>query len=447
VGDALLRAVGKRLRASLPEAAFVARSGEDEFAVTMPLTSNTLTARLTSSRILVGASDQNIAVTITAPAGIGAARPPLSLAVVIDRSGSMSGTPIQNAKAAAAKLIDQLEETDAFTVVTYSSSDETVVPMTRATPSNKAAAHDAIERIFDDGGTCISCGLTRGAGELAHSPVIGGLRRMVLISDGQANEGIWDRAELVQLAANTAVRGVSISTVGVGLDFDEITMTHLAEVGRGHYYFVENTRDLDAMFASELGGLADTVAADVRLVVTDAPGARIEQAYGYPITREGNQVIVPIADLRAGETRKVVLRATLGVAEPGSVPVATFDLAWRRTADGASQRATTQLVAEVVDDAGAVAASIDPLAVQAIEEARSSAVLEEAAHTYETQGAAAAQQQLRQHLSTVHMNKAMSPAALQKLDAAEGDAIDGFAKAPPAKAMKATRAKAYELAH
>src|SRR5436190_7949659 len=143
-----------------------------------------LTARLTTSRILRGAHDQDLAVTITAPASRTQARPPLALAIVIDRSGSMSGEPMQNAKAAAARLVSRLDAHDAFSIVTYSSGDETVMPMTLATRAGKARALSAIESIYDDGGTCISCGLTRGANELARSPLTGGVQRIVLISDG-----------------------------------------------------------------------------------------------------------------------------------------------------------------------------------------------------------------------------------------------------------------------
>src|SRR5690606_24631976 len=128
---------------------------------------------------------------------------------------------------------------------------------------HKASAREAIDRIWDDGNTCISCGIERAAGELAGSPVHEGLRRIVLISDGQANAGLWDRNDLVGLATETAARGISISAVGVGLDFDEVTMTRLADVGHGHYYFVEDAARLGQMFERELGGLAETVAADV----------------------------------------------------------------------------------------------------------------------------------------------------------------------------------------
>src|SRR5512144_1012814 len=87
---------------------------------TPPPTSDILTARLVSTEIV--GSDQDIAVTITMPGGHMQARPPLSLAIVIDRSGSMEGEPLANAKAAAANLVAQLDERDAFSIVTYSSS-------------------------------------------------------------------------------------------------------------------------------------------------------------------------------------------------------------------------------------------------------------------------------------------------------------------------------------
>lgn len=333
-----------------------------------------LSARLVTSRILPGAQRQNLAVTITAPTSprdTSRGRPPLSLAVVIDRSGSMHGAAIEHAKAAALSVLRQLDAQDAFTVVTYSSRSETVLPIQRATEANKRSARTAIETIYDDGGTCISCGLENGAGELARSPVAGGLRRILLISDGQANEGLYDRDELAQLAATKAARGVSISTVGVGLDFDETTMRRLAEVGRGNYYFVEDTVALSAMFSRELGDLGQTVASEVRLVATASPGVQIEEAYGYPMTRSGDSVVVPIADLRAGETRKVVFRIVLAAGQEGARALAQLDLGWHRVSDGAQRAARTLAEVDAVSDPRAVEASVDPTTMQAVEKALS----------------------------------------------------------------------------
>lgn len=401
-----------------------------------------LTAKFTSSKI-TSQVDQFVAVSITAPRGEVARRPPLSLAVVIDRSGSMSGAPMANAKAAAARLIGQLDANDAFTVVTYSSGDEVVVPMTRATDASKATARAAIANIYDDGGTCISCGLTRGAGELARSPVAGGLQRIVLISDGQANEGIWDRGELAQLAQTTAAHGVSISALGVGLDFDEVTMQRIAAVGRGNYYFVENTADLATIFSRELGGLTETVASDVKLVVEGGSDVRVEAALGYPMERQGSAVVIPVADLRAGETRKVVLRVSVLAQDAATARV---QLAWRRVSDASARRRSVDAKAEITTDLAQVPATIDPAAMQAVEEALAAQALDRATTVYETQGYDAAKRVLDERLEQMNQNVYLAPAARARIQSATGAAADSFRDAPSTKAKKVGRVQAYELA-
>jgi Ca-activated chloride channel family protein len=316
--------------------------------------------------------------------------------------------------------------------------------MTRASDANKAAARSAIANIYDDGGTCISCGLTRGASELTRTPVDGGLQRIVLISDGQANEGIWDRGELAQLAQNTAAHGVSISALGVGLDFDEVTMQRIAEVGRGNYYFVEDTTQLAAMFSRELGGLTETVASDVKLLVEGGADVRIETALGYPMERQGSWVVIPVADLRAGETRKVVLRVT---TTSSSLAVAHVQLGWRRVSDGSVRRATAEATAEITDSASAVASSVDRGAMQAVEEALSAQALDRATTVYETQGYDAAKRVLDERVEQMNKNVYLAPAARARIETATGAAADSFRAEPATKAKKVGRVQAYELAH
>lgn len=408
-----------------------------------------LSARLATRRILPGDQQQNVAVTITTaarPAVPSTGRPPLSLAIVIDRSGSMTGAPIENAKAAALSMLRQLDSGDAFAVVSYSSSARTVLAMQRATEASKAAARAAIETIDASGGTCISCGLDAGAAEVARSPVTGGLRRMLLISDGQANAGVYDRDELAELAARTAAGGVSISTAGVGLEFDETTMRRLAEVGRGNYYFVEDTVAMAAMFSRELGTLGQTVASDVRLVVAAGPGVRIEEAYGYPMTRAGDRVVVPVADLRAGETRKVVFRVTVAAAHEGPLVIAAVEVGWHRVADGVPRAAHTTAVVDVVQDPAAARASVDPATMHIVEQALSARALEQAAAAYDHGGMVEAQQILEQRSQAVRANAAyLGRGAVDALDAAQARTIDGFARAPAA-AKKAASVTAHELA-
>src|SRR5664279_2036609 len=216
------------------------KQGKPSCAVDPELHSDILHAALPSMMVQPG--DQDIAVTITMPKAAELRRPNIALAVVLDRSGSMHGQPLENAKAAASALVTSLGDQDAFSIVTFSDRDELVVAMGKANKDHKAEALAAIDRIVDEGGTCTSCGISRGTTELESSTLATtGVKRMVLISDGQANEGIWDRDELVHLAESTAANGISLSTVGVGLDFDEQTMIRLGENGHGNYYFVKDT--------------------------------------------------------------------------------------------------------------------------------------------------------------------------------------------------------------
>jgi Ca-activated chloride channel homolog len=409
-------------------------------------TSDILTAQLTSQKVIAG--DQDIAVTIRMPKAAELRRPPLSLVVVLDRSGSMHGEPLENAKRAATVLVDRLSSEDAFALVTFSDSDQLILNMGRATAAHKREAADAIDKIYDDGGTCTSCGINRGAAELERSPIQGGVQRMVLISDGQANEGVWDRDELVGLAQATAAHGVSITTVGVGLDFDEQTMIRLGEVGRGNYYFVQDTANLGAMFASELSDLGATVATDVHLVI-EPHAAEVVWAYGYPMTQTGTKIEIPIADLRAGETRKVVLHGR--VAGPD---VARFSLTWRepmrgpadksgKMIDHSLQSTATSLTTLLTRDPSVVAATRNMDATVAVEEARTARVLEDATKTYEQYGAEPAKRLIERQLSGLRVK--LPSGKLERIERAANAAVESFEAQPAEQAKKATRTGAYML--
>lgn len=404
------------------------------------LHSDILRAALPSA--VIEAGDQDIAVTITMPQAADVRRPNIALAVVLDRSGSMHGEPLENAKAAASALVNSLDGNDAFSIVTFSDRDELVVGMGKASQDHKAEALRAIDRIVDEGGTCTSCGISRGTTELASSMVATtGVKRMVLISDGQANEGIWDRDELVGLAQATAANGISLSTVGVGLDFDEQTMIRLGENGHGNYYFVKDTANLAKMFQTELANISTTVATDVQLTVTTTAGTQIEYAYGYPMTRTArDQIVIPVADLRDGETRKVVLHGHVATAR-----VATFGLTWKDPADNTRNATATTLSTTLTDDARAVRATRNLDATMAIEEARTAHILEQATTTYEQYGAEAAQRVIERHL--VHVRSTgLAPASLDRIERAANGAVHSFTTEPADQAKKATRTNAYELA-
>ncbi len=409
--------------------------------------------RAQSCHIVRGVTETHIAVEVTAPSRDGAQREDVAMALVIDRSGSMVGQPLADAKLAAARAVDALSPDDFVAVVAYSTDAQTITELGRATPEHKARAKAAIEAIRADGGTNISAGVTLGATQLAGRDR-DDLGRVVLISDGQANEGIYDRGGLAALAGRTASGGVSLTAVGVGLDFDEVTMTEMAVAGRGNYYFVERAADLVGMFDRELGSLGETVVVDARLDVTPAAGVEILEAYGYRLDRSGEGVVVPVADLRAGERRKVVLRVRVRADQAGPRQLATTKLTWRAVGEHQARVADGAVGVTVTDDARLAAASRVVEAEAQVQEAQMSRALDDATSAYEQGDYARARQILDSQAAAVEASAAATgdKDLERRVKAVKQRAETNFAAEPSgrgaggSRAKKANRADAYELA-
>jgi|GEM_PF-1332769 len=342
--------------------------------------STNLTAALVSSHILTGTSDTFVAISLTAPNTVVSRRSPASVAIVFDRSSSMREQPIAQAKAAAIALIDRLGPDDEITLVSYSTHATVDLPLMVADERGRARARAAIAGLEAVGATNLSEGLQLGADELAraHTP----LRRVVLISDGSPNEGIYRRDELVRMAATRAANGTSITTVGVGLEFNEAIMTGIAVAGRGGYYFAEDSSALAAMFAAELESLGQTAVVDGRLRITAGPGVEIIDVLGYSFeTAADGAVLVPIADLRQNQKTKVVVRVVATVVKPG--PVTLAEVTWSyREVGGAARALTASATATATADVRRVEASRDRATTVLVEEARTAIAIDQAAEAY-----------------------------------------------------------------
>lgn len=413
-------------------------------------------ARLQSTHLLQGMGDTYMAITLQAPTLDGVqARPPVNVAVVIDRSGSMAGEKLLHAKEAARQLVSQLSPTDRVAIVSYGSDVNLVFPSTRATAQAKAAAFQAIEAIYDNGGTNLSGGLTQGREQIELFPEAGAVERVVLISDGQANEGIVHPDGLAQLAADTAQRGVSITTVGVGLDFDERVMTRIAVSGRGNYYFAENSFALAQMFTQELDRLAATAATHVHLNLHPAPGVEILKAYGYPTAPSGQGILIPVADLHSGETRKVVVRLRVNAVSPGAMKVADIGASFRLTRSPEPRSVAIAAHTTVTEQERLVRDGRDIDAIRHIERARTAHVINEATIQYESGNAGAAQQMIQrrqQQARSTAMDLGDNSFAAEIEQAADSVRQD-FRAAPAAgssagkRARKANRKRAYDMMH
>lgn len=406
-------------------------------------------ARLQSSHVLAGAHETHMAVTVQAPDDPGARRrPPVNLAIVIDRSGSMQGQKIEDAKGAARQLVDQLEPGDRVAIVTYDWEAEVVLASSPADSRGKQAAHRAIDAITSDGGTNISGGLTAGREEVLAYRSPRAVSRIVLISDGLATDGLTEPDELARLASATAESGVSITTVGVGLDFDERTMARIAVSGAGNYYFAESSAMLAELFEQELGKLGATVATELRVRLAPARGVRVVEAYGYELEVDSDGAVwIAMSDLHAGETRKVVLRLHVDAGGARELEVARVDVSYRPVGAREPEHIAMTARARVTTDERDVRDGRDREAAAHIERARTARAIDEATVLYERGDYAAAQQVLEARKAAD-----LGDAELEEeLDAAAEGAAINFAKAPAAsgeggrKASKKNRAKGYDL--
>ncbi len=181
-------------------------------------------------------------------------RPLLNLALVLDRSGSMGGSKLKFAKEAAIYAVHNLLPEDRVAVVIYDNSVEVLVPSTLVGEQRGRIA-ELIGRICTGGSTALHAGWLEGATQVAAYQETGRLNRVALLSDGLANVGETNPKVITEQVRGLAQRGITTSTLGVGLEYNENLMAAMAEAGEGNYYFIESSADIPRIFARELGGI------------------------------------------------------------------------------------------------------------------------------------------------------------------------------------------------
>ena len=219
-------------------------------------------------------------------------RDPLSLALVIDRSGSMSGAPLEHAKHAATAAVTALRDGDRVAVVAYDHQVDLAVPST-AVGDDRGPIARAIAAVRPGGTTALHAGWVEGCTQVLTAPVASGLGRVVLLSDGLANVGVTDPALVAEDVARVTADGVTTSTIGLGRHFDEGLMRHLADAGHGSYTFVESPDQLAGLFEAELAGLSALRGRRPTLALR-GHGVRVVAALG------GARLPEPGADASAG---------------------------------------------------------------------------------------------------------------------------------------------------
>lgn len=282
---------------------------------------------------------------------------PVNLSLVIDRSGSMKGTRIRNAINAATTAIGRLNEGDTVNVVTFDTQVQIVVPPTTISSGSRERLMDDVRRIGLGGDTCISCGIEQGLSLLEQTS--GKVNKMILLSDGDANHGVRDVPGFRSIAQRAASRGMSVTTIGVDVDYNEKIMAAIAQDSNGRHYFVENDAALARVFESEAESLTSTVASGAEVAIDLAAGVELDRVFDRTFRRTGNRIIVPLGTFAQGDVKTVLLKVKVPAQTDGKVAVAAVDLTYRDLASSSDSRCAGKLALEVGDGVGA--GELDPV--------------------------------------------------------------------------------------
>ncbi|MEM6995666.1 MAG: VWA domain-containing protein [Myxococcota bacterium] len=356
--------------------------------------------------------------------GLGEAgpRPPLDLAMVLDRSGSMGGEKIIAVKGAAISMLGELNDADHVTLVAYASEVENH-GRRLADRAGKAFTRKQLLAIDATTGTALGPALFDGLAALGAAKRDDEvLAHVLLLSDGQANEGETDPAVIAAKARDAFARGISTSTLGVGLDYNEDLMTKIADAGGGRYHFIENSDAIQRVLSEEMAGVAATVARGIELEIRPTTGVEVDTVFGYENTRDGAKVGALVGSLAAGQKRAILARITYPPTDASSLPLGEFHVRFVDAETGAAGELVLRPEVDVVATDAEVTKSENIEVTVRAAELQANEQLRAAALAVERRDFAEAEKTIGEALQSLRDQNDATPSAdlVQQIDEFEG---------------------------
>lgn len=288
-----------------------------------------------SDFVLTGTNDTFLGVWVDVPSNIKQIKAPAAIAVVMDTSGSMAGPKMDNAKVAAKALVDKLPDGDIVSLITFDDQAVEQLAPTVLNASSRARIAGIISELRPNGSTALFDGLRTGESRAMGAPATHDIKRVVVISDGIANVGPSSPEMLGELAARGADRGVQVTALGVGLDYDENTLNALAIRSNGRLYHLGEPGEMASILEREMGLLKATAVTNAVVEVIPAPGV---QLLGADSIRHdwvtGGGIRIPLGTLFGGQHREMLVRLRVTAAADGTHPLASVRLHFTDPSEG-----------------------------------------------------------------------------------------------------------------
>ena len=329
------------------------------------------TNSLDASPVVIRAALSHAAYTRTTPAtlalkidltaALGEAsvqRPALNLALVIDRSGSMADDDkFEYAMQAARLVVENLSPRDIVSVIAFNQDAIVLSPAGRAV--NKAFLDHRLDEIGPVGWTNLSAGLLEAFAQIDAQASDEQAKQVIVLTDGLANRGITAPEQLRRLVESARRRGIGVSTMGCGEEFDEEVLIALAEAGGGRYTYIRSSEQIPKAMSAELNGLLRVVAQNVTIKVAVTDHLNITRVQGRRLEEPVRSFAFTLGDVREGERGVLLLNLAPRDFTPGAVAAVDCTLSFDRTDVAARRQQVVRLEAVMLEDEALVQESAD----------------------------------------------------------------------------------------
>lgn len=301
-------------------------------------------------------------------------RMPLNLCLILDRSGSMEGPPMDYMKRACGYVVDLLEPSDILSIVAFTDQAELIMPARRVV--NKQLIKEHINRLEVGNTTDLYGGIAMGASQVASVASQGYVNRALLFTDGEPTAGNKDFQSIVGQVVEQKSRGITVTALGFGSEYNEELLSSIAKRSGGNYYYITRPELIPEIFRKELETMMLTVARNLKMRVQMSRWVQVRQVYGKLPTFGHRSAEVTLADLERGETQSAIIELELGARPGGKYRVAKVEVTYDDSTTGRTETALCDVVVDFTTDAALIASGINPVVQRELEIAEASKNLE-----------------------------------------------------------------------
>lgn len=304
-------------------------------------------------------------------AGFGSGqRTPLNLCLVIDRSGSMEGAPLDYAKQACAYVVDMLGPNDILSIVTFEETVDVLMPPQRVT--NKQPIKEGIQRLMPGNTTNLYDGLALAMQQVVGVNDPGRATRLVVLTDGDPTAGIKDFSALVAHAGEIKARGITCTFLGFGPDYNEELLASMAKRAGGNYYYIPQPQMIPEVFRVELDKMMTAAARNIRLHVKTARWVTLRS----PQPGGNGEVDIQLADVERGSTLQQVFDMEFANHPLGWYRVAAGKLTYDDLSTGTTETVDLDFIMEFTADTARYSGPVNPRVQSAAQVAIASRAVE-----------------------------------------------------------------------